>query len=172
MSETSKRQQQFMDRVNQYKNGELGTDEVSPEVVKAANAMKDVPTDSDGLPIQKAESLDIERFKLIIRKEVIQNLKDGNYNKNLLKEVFSIGRTSTNEAYKFDKEKYPTKGGVVASRQKFKIGDKVYAAWAGDIMKGKLVGLNREKTEFTVFIKGRGEVSWFAPTRLRPWIND
>ncbi len=48
----------------------------------------------DKLPTPKANSLDLERFKLIIRKEVIQNLKEGNYNRDVLKEIFGVGSDS------------------------------------------------------------------------------
>lgn len=97
MPALSKKQQQFMALVLQYKRGELSKDEVSPEVVKAAKSMsaKDVEdfasTKHDGLPDKKTDER-LDSFRKLIRKEVMQNLKDGTYNRDVLKNLLESGR--------------------------------------------------------------------------------
>jgi len=97
MSALSKKQQQFFALVHQYQNGDLNDSEVSPDVVKAAKSVskKDAKdfasTKHDTLPDSVDEEINLERFIKIIRKEVIQNLKDGNYNRDIISSFIESG---------------------------------------------------------------------------------
>lgn len=87
-----------MGLVLQYKRGELSKDDVSPEIVTAADSMstKDVEdfasTDHNNLPDKITAEQNFDNLRKIIRKEVIQNIKEGNYNRDMLSGILASGK--------------------------------------------------------------------------------